>query len=363
MTSKFSVIGAGTMGHGIAEVIAMAGHEVWLNDVTEEILRNALKKVEWSLRQFEKRGKLKESVEDILKRIHTTTNQDEALKDAEFMVEAVIEDLELKRKIFQKADKLASPEAILATNTSSIPISEIAEATSKPERVIGMHFFNPPPLMQLIEVIRGNKTSNRTVEVTIDVGKKLGKVPVLVKKDVPGFISNRMLFRITEGACYLVQSGKATIQDVDYTTKKVLGFPMGVFFLHDYIGIDVSYYIVKAMTKRGFEMYECRLLEEKFSKKEFGVKTEKGFYTHPSQIQEGRLIDPTPIIAPAINEAHYLIREDIASKEDIDTTMKLGFGWPKGIFDYVKEIGEKKVKDTLEELRRQTGLSHFAPVF
>lgn len=363
MIKKFTVVGAGTMGHGIAELAAIAGYQVWLNDVSEEILKNALKKIEWSLRELEKKGKLKEKTDQVLERIHLTSSQEEALKDTDFLVEAVIEDIDLKAKIFEKADKLSSSQAILATNTSSLPITEIAEKTAHPERVIGMHFFNPPVLMPLIEIIKGKKTSDRAVDVTFEVSKSLGKEPVIAKKDVPGFIVTRILFRLLETSCYLVESGKAAIEDVDYTAKNELGFPMGVFLLQDNIGIDVDYFIMQAMKKRGFEMYECKLIEEKFKKKEFGAKTGKGFYTHPAKILSGKRIDPVPIIASAINEAYYLLKEDVATEEDINKSCKLGLGWPKGVFDYAKEIGKDNVRKKLEELKKETGLGHFTPYF
>ncbi|WP_187152723.1 3-hydroxyacyl-CoA dehydrogenase [Acidianus manzaensis] len=359
--NKFTVIGAGTMGHGIAELALIAGYEVWLNDVNDEILKNALNKIKWSLTELQKKGKLKGETDQILSRIHTTSNLEEALKDTDFMVEAVIEDINLKSKIFAKADEVS--DGILATNTSSLPISEIAESTKKPERVIGMHFFNPPVLMPLVEIIKGKLTSDNTVKETFQVTKNLGKEPVLAKKDIPGFIVTRILFRLLETSCYLVESGKATIEDVDYTAKTELGFPMGVFLLQDNIGIDVDYLIMNSMTKRGFEIYNCEIIKEKFEKKEYGVKSGKGFYTHPAKIVSGKIIDPSFIISSAVNEAYFLLKEDVASKDDIDKSCKLGLGWPKGIFDYANQIGLDKIRNILEFLEKETGEKHFEPQF
>ncbi|WP_162568918.1 3-hydroxyacyl-CoA dehydrogenase [Acidianus sulfidivorans] len=357
---KFSVIGAGTMGHGIAELAAISGYEVWLNDINDEILNNAMNKIKWSLEQLEKKKNI--NPDEVLSRIHTTSKLEEALKDTDFMVEAVIEDIKMKSEIFSKADKLS--EGILATNTSSLPISEIAEAAKNRKRIVGMHFFNPPVLMPLIEIIKGKETSDETIKITYEVSKSLGKEPVIAKKDIPGFIVTRILFRLLENACYLVESGKATIEDVDYSAKKELGFPMGVFLLQDNIGIDVDYFIMNSMIKRGFEMYNCNLIKQKFENKEYGLKTGKGFYVHPAKIIEGKKeVDPKLIISSAVNEAFYLLKEDVASKEDIDKSCKLGLGWPKGIFEYAKELGLDEIRKTLEELKKETKLEHFTPQF
>ncbi|MCE4628146.1 MAG: 3-hydroxyacyl-CoA dehydrogenase family protein, partial [Desulfurococcales archaeon] len=247
-----TVVGAGTMGHGIAEVAAMAGYKVYLADIKKEILDKALERIRWSLEKLYSKGVLRETVDAVMSRITPVVNLNpdgsyteefaNVLKQTDFMIEAIIERLDLKQQLFAFADEHAPPHAILATNTSSLPITEIASATKRPEKVVGMHFFNPPPLMPLVEVIRGEKTSDETVEVTVALAKKFGKQPVVVKKDVPGFIVNRILARFINTACHLVHKGLATIEEVDATVKYVLGLPMGVFELADYSGIDVFYY-------------------------------------------------------------------------------------------------------------------------
>ena len=375
-----TVVGAGTMGHGIAEVAAIAGYKVYLADIKKEILDNALEKIKWSLQKLAEKGILRESVDLVLSRITPIVNLDEkgnyteefakVLAETDFMIEAIIERLDLKQQLFAFADKHAPEHAILATNTSSLPITEIASATKRPEKVVGMHFFNPPPLMPLVEVIKGEKTSDETVEVTVALAKKFGKQPVIVKKDVPGFIVNRILGRFLNTACHLVAKGKATIEEVDATVKYVLGLPMGAFELSDYSGIDVFYYVFQAMRERGFKITPCPLYEEKFKNKEYGMKTGKGFYTYPEPGKYVRpnipkelagKVDPVLLLAPAVNEAAWLLRNDVATKEDIDKAVKLGLGWPKGVLEFADEYGIDKIVEALKKLKEELGLEEMEP--
>ena len=375
-----TVVGAGTMGHGIAEVAAAAGFQVYLADINQEILDKALERIRWSLGKLYEKGQLREHPDNVMARIKTVVSLDEkgnysrefaeALSKTDFMIEAIPERLELKQQLFAFADQHAPEHAILATNTSSLPITEIAAATKRPDRVVGMHFFNPPPLMPLVEVIKGEKTSDETVQVTVELAKRMGKQPVVVKKDVPGFIVNRILARIMNEACWTVARGEASIVEVDSALKYKLGFPMGAFELADYSGIDVFYYVFDAMTKRGFKAHPCPLIKEKFERKEWGVKTGKGFYEYPEPgkyvrpsipREAGEKVDPLPIIAPGINEAAYLLREGIASRDDIDKAVKLGLGFPKGVFQYADEFGIDKVVEALERLREKTGWEEYEP--
>ncbi len=377
---RIAVVGAGTMGHGIAEVAAIAGYEVLLGDINEDILRKALERIRWSLGKLYEKGQVRETPDTVMSRIKTVITVDEkgeftrefaeALRDVDFVIEAIPEKLELKQKLFKFLDEHTPPHTILATNTSSLPITEIAAATNRPEKVIGMHFFNPPPLMPLVEVIRGEKTSDETVRVTVELAKKFGKQPVVVNKDVPGFIVNRILARILNEACWTVARGEADIVAVDSALRYKLGFPMGAFELADYSGIDVFYYVFNAMVERGFKIHGCPLFKEKFDKNELGVKTGKGFYTYPEPgkysrpsipREAGEKLDPLKIIAPGINEAAYLVREGIASKEDIDKATKLGLGYPKGILEYADEYGIDEVVKALEELKEKTGWEEYEP--
>lgn len=367
---KIAVIGAGTMGHGIAEVAALAGYEVWVHDIAEEFLKNAIEKIRWSVGKLYEKGQIKESVDTVLSRIHTTLAFEEAVRNADFIIEAVPEKIDLKKDVFSRADKLSPSHAILATNTSSLPITEIAEATKRPDKVVGMHFFNPPPLMPLVEIVKGQMTSDETVKLAFELSKKFGKQPVIVKKDVPGFIVNRILGRLLNAACWIVANKQADIVEVDATVRYKLGFPMGAFELADYSGIDVFYFVFKAMSERGYVAHPCPLFEEKFKANELGMKTGKGFYTYPAPGKYARpeipkekaeKVDPLLIIAPAINEAAWLLKEDIASRDDIDKACKLGLGYPKGILEYADEYGIDNVVKTLEMLKNMTGWEEYTP--
>ncbi|MCX8195820.1 MAG: 3-hydroxyacyl-CoA dehydrogenase/enoyl-CoA hydratase family protein [Acidilobaceae archaeon] len=373
-----TVVGAGTMGHGIAELAAMAGYKVYLADVNMEILNNAISKIRWSLGKLAEKGALRESVEAVVGRITPIVSVKEgafseelarALSESQLMIEAVPENLKLKQDLFAFASLRMPQESILATNTSSLPITEIASAAADPSRVVGMHFFNPPVLMPLVEVIRGAKTSDEVVRAVVEIARKMGKTPVIVNKDVPGFIVNRVLGRLMNVACFIVDKGMASVEEVDATAFYVLRFPMGVFELADYSGIDVFYLVTKAMAERGVEVLPCRVFEEKFLAKKYGVKSGEGFYKYPepgkfvkpSHQKELAKVDPALLMSLAVNEAAYLLRTGVASKEDIETSVKLGLGWPKGVFEYADELGIDRVVEALSRLKAETGMEVFSP--
>lgn len=376
----FTVVGAGTMGHGIAELAAIAGFKVYIADVYMDILRGALDRIRWSLSKLSERGALREPVDTVISRITPVISvnpdgswsQDLAsvLTQSQFMVEAIPEKLELKQSLFEFADRYAPQDAILATNTSSLPITEIAKPTRRPERVVGMHFFNPPVLMPLVEVIRGASTSDEVVRVTVEISRRFGKTPVVVNKDVPGFIVNRILGRLMNTACYMVERGLATVEDVDATVFYTLGFPMGVFELADYSGIDVFYLVSTAMAERGVRGIPCRLFEEKYRSGRYGVKSGEGFYKYP---EPGKFVkpahrrelagkaDPALLLSLAVNEAAYLLGEGVASKEDIETAVKLGLGWPKGVFEFADELGIDRIVESIRRVKSETGLEFLEP--
>jgi 3-hydroxybutyryl-CoA dehydrogenase len=240
---KLGVVGAGTMGNGVAQIAAQIGCEVVMRDVEERFVENGLKNINRFLSKSVEKGKMTEEQKNVvLGRIKGTTNMAD-LKDVDFVVEAVIEDLNLKKSVFKELDGICRPEVILGTNTSSMSITEIAVATRRPEKVVGMHFFNPVPLMRLVEVIRGFHTNDETVQVTTDLAKKMGKETVEVKIDSPGFIVNRIMIPHMLEAINIVQEGIATPEDVDKAVKLGLNYPMGPFELMDLTGVDIAKYV------------------------------------------------------------------------------------------------------------------------
>jgi 3-hydroxybutyryl-CoA dehydrogenase len=233
------VVGAGAMGNGIAQMAAQIGCSVILRDIEDRFVENGLKNITRFLSKSVEKGKMTEDQKSaILGRIKGTTHMAD-LKDADFVIEAVLEDLNLKKAVFKELDGICRPETILATNTSSMSITEIAVATQRLDRVVGMHFFNPVPLMRLVEVIRAYQTSDETVQVTIDLAKKMGKETVEVKKDSPGFIVNRIMIPHMIEAVKILEEGIATPEDIDKAVKLGLNYPMGPFELMDLTGLDI----------------------------------------------------------------------------------------------------------------------------
>ena len=238
------VVGAGTMGNGIAQVASMAGYDVIMSDIEDRFVQNGLKSIDKFLSKSVEKGKL--SADDknaIMGRIKGTTDMT-AMKDADLVVEVVVEVMDIKKKVFKQLDEITKKEAILATNTSSMSVTEIANATSRPDKVVGMHFFNPVPLMRLVEVIRGMKTSDETIALTMELAKKLGKEPVEVKVDVPGFLANRLMIAVAVEAIKLYEQGIASKEDVDKAAKLGLNYPMGPFELMDLTGVDINYHVM-----------------------------------------------------------------------------------------------------------------------
>ena len=237
------VLGAGSMGNGIAQVAAQAGYHVVMRDIEERFVENGLKAIDKFLAKGIEKGKMTEDQKQgVLGRIKGTVNMAD-LADVDFVIEAVIEDMNLKRSVFKDLDGICRADVILATNTSSMSITEIAVATQRPEKVVGMHFFNPVPLMRLVEVIRGFHTNDEAVQVTTDLAKKMGKETVEVKIDSPGFIVNRIMIPHMLEAINIVQEGVATKEDVDKAVKLGLNYPMGPFELMDLTGVDICKYV------------------------------------------------------------------------------------------------------------------------
>jgi len=366
---NIAIIGAGVMGHGIAQVFVMKGYNVNLVDVSEEILKKALQNIEWSINKFvEKKRIRKEDAEAALSRIKTTVSYEEATRDIDLMVEAVSENIDLKKKIFSRVDELAPAHTILASNTSTLSISEMGRVTKRPEKVVGMHWFNPPQLMQLIEVVKGEKTSDETVEKIIELSKALGKTPILCKKDVRGFIVNRILGLVFNEAFWTYYRKEATMEGIDSSVKYSGGFPMGWFELCDYVGLDVAYEVGRVLYEAYGERFKpCpEVIEPLVKEKKLGQKTGIGFYDW----SKGRPRIPFELSdeydyerswAVAVNEAAWLIHDDVADPESIDTGMKLGTGWPQGPCEYADKKGLNNILEKLKQLYNQYKMEMYNP--
>ena len=279
---NITVIGSGTMGNGIAHVFAQNGHKVSLVDISQDALDKAMATIGKNLDRMVAKEKITESdKESTLANIIISTDVVDGSKDADLVVEAATENLEIKLELFRKLDENCKPECILASNTSSISITKIASVTSRPDKVIGMHFMNPVPIMKLVEVIKGYSTSPEVMEIIMETTKKLGKVPVEVN-DYPGFIANRILLPMINEAIYSLHEGVAGVEEIDTVMKLGMAHPMGPLQLADFIGLDVCLAIMNVLYD-GFgnsKYAACPLLVNMVEAKHLGVKTGNGFYTY-----------------------------------------------------------------------------------
>ncbi len=280
---KICVIGAGNMGHQISVCAALAGFNVTCNDISQNMLDNAKDFAQTYLKERVAKGKLTEEQANLaLARLTFTQDLEQATGGADFVIEAAVENLDIKRKLFSDLDRIAPPHAILTTNSSYIVSSRIADATKRPEKVCNMHFFNPALVMKLVEVVQNPHTSEETIQLAMDLCQKLGKIGVRLKKEIYGFVVNRVLTAIKNEALFLADAGIATPEEIDTAIVNALGHPMGPFKLMDLTGIDLAYQICMERYKESLDPKDkpSPLLVEKYVKQEFGKKTNKGWYSY-----------------------------------------------------------------------------------
>lgn len=366
---KIAVMGAGDMGHGIAEVALLAGYKVAMRDVEQRFVDKGLARIKESLEKLVEKQKIAEdNKKAMLNNIEIFVDIDKAVKDADFVIEAVPEMMNIKKEVFNELDKHAPKHAVLASNTSNMSITEIASATNRPEKVVGMHFFNPAVLMRLVEVIKGDKTSEETMQVAYDLAAKMGKVPVRGEKDSIGFIYNRvnaptgLLFRA------ILERELAAPEEIDAKMRKE-GMPMGPYELMDYVGLDVVYHSALYFAEKLCPDYKPpKWLEAKIDAGELGKKTGKGIYDW----SKGRPVidltkakedfDPTDLIALRVNEATKLLEQGVVKNpNDVDKAIVNGGGATSGPFQLASQIGYDKLAKRCEELSEQFGVQVFKP--
>lgn len=353
------VAGAGAMGSGIAQVAAMAGNEVLLFDENKQAVDKALSSISASLQKLEEKGKVK-NAEEVLKRIKTI-DAPQQFASCGFFIEAIIENLEAKQKLFSTVEQVVSDQCILATNTSSLSIASLASACKNPGRFIGVHFFNPPVLMKLVEIIPGIRTSAETLSTALHLVASYGKAAVTAK-DTPGFIVNRIARPYYGEAIRIFEEGKASPSTIDHAMKTAGGFKMGPFELMDFIGNDINYKVTETVWQQMF--FDSRYRPSQTQKRLFeagmyGRKTGRGYYEY----QNGNALIPPPaedktlhqeifmrILSMLINEAAEALYYGIASADDIETAMTLGVNYPKGLLHWADEIGIEKIYQTLLNL-------------
>ena len=361
-----AVVGAGTMGAGIAESAALAGMSVAMVDVREEALERGMQTIERDLARRVKKGRISEDEsKDVLGRVRTTTSLGD-LGGTSLVVEAVVEDMGVKQKVFGDLEDVVGEETVLATNTSSLSVAGIAAATGSPERVVGMHFFNPVPAMSLVEVVAGPYTNREAIGRAEEVSERLGKTPVRVS-DTPGFIVNRVARPFYLEALRIVESGGDPGR-VDAQIREA-GFRMGPLELADLIGHDVNLSVSESLFERYYYPPRFRpsyLQKSMVEAGDLGRKSGRGFYDYTGDggAREGGEEPPGDaalrVISCIVNEAFLALSEGVATAEDIDRAMKLGANYPRGPFEWADEMGHDRILQTLDALRTTHGDAYLA---
>jgi len=353
------------MGHGIAQVSAMAGYNVVLRDIEQKFLDNAMEKIKWSLDKLVSKEKIsQDQADDIYSRIKPVVDLKDAVKDCELVIEVVPEIMDLKKKVYAELDQVASKDVIFASNTSTLPITEIANTISRPEKFIGIHFFNPPQLMKLVEVIPGQKTSQEVIDMTQDYVKSVKKEAVLCRKDVPGFIINRLFIPLVHEARYVMDRQGIQQTEIDSAVKFKLGFPMGIFELADFTGMDVIHKATTEMHLRDKKVINPHpKIEQLFNEKKLGQKSGEGFYKYSDDKYErialseelAEKCNPIQILANILNNAAWLVTNGASDIPEIEKAAQLGLGLKKPLFETAKEYGMANIVKELKQLAEKHG--------
>jgi 3-hydroxybutyryl-CoA dehydrogenase len=359
-TKTIGVIGSGTMGSGIVQLAAVAGCNVLMFDANKVALTSAYDKIKKTLDGLVQKGKISaDNASTAFSRIKLADSL-ENFNSCNLVIEAIIEDLAIKKELFKNLDEICQPSCILATNTSSISVTSIASACKNTSRVIGIHFFNPAPIMPLVEIIPGLATNPEITSQTVALIKSWGKTTVLAK-DTPGFIVNRVARPFYGEAIRIYEEGIADFATIDWAVKEFGGFKMGPFELMDFIGNDVNYKVTETVWQQFFydSRYRPSLTQKRlFEAGYWGKKTGKGYYDYsegaknPEAVKDpnlGKQILPR-ILAMLINEAYDALYYKIATKEDLETAMTKGVNYPKGLIQWSEEIGTVTIISVLEEL-------------
>ncbi len=368
--SVIGILGAGAMGSGIAQVAATAGNKVILFDSNKEVQDQAKDLIGKMLKKLEEKGKLEESAEEIAGRITYADDIDD-FKSCDLVIEAIVENLQIKKNVFEEIESVVSESCILASNTSSLSIASIAAACKKPERVIGIHFFNPAPIMPLVEIISAVQTDSKLCAGMKETLQSWGKVPVFAQ-DTPGFIVNRIARPFYGEAIRILEEDLANVPTIDWAMKELGGFKMGPFELMDFIGNDINYEVTATIFKEFFfdPRYKPSFTQKRMVEaNRLGRKTGIGYYNYG---EDATNLDPdrndglgqyivNRIVAMLINEAADALYLHVATKEDIDLAMTKGVNYPKGLLAWADEIGIDTCLKSLEELQAEYGEDRYRP--
>ena len=377
--SRVGVVGAGTMGRGIAQLAALGGYETVLYDPLPKVAESSAEELRKALDKGAARGRWSEQDAEAAKQRVQPAENVEQMVGTELAIEAAPERLELKREIFNQLAEILGPEATLASNTSSLRVGEIAEGVPHPERVVGMHFFNPPPLMKLVEIVAAERSSEQALAAATEVGERMGRTPIRAK-DSPGFVANRLARPFSLESLRILGDGIADAPTIDRIVRLGGGFRMGPFELLDLIGLDVNLEIARSFFAQGGEVERWRpspIQEQLVAEGKFGRKSGHGYYEYGKgserepdpdlgidaptlDSEQLAKIDPADQVLPRLvaqiaNEAAFALEEQIASPQDMDTAMKLGFNWPVGPVEFTRLIGFRCAVDLLDRLRAEKG--------